>query len=147
MRSSIGILAFIGFGAVAVAFADPSATETATTATAAPAAKATAAAPAQPAAASTPATSSATPAAPKVAAPAASTSAAEEERERHFLSEGYRPEMRNGEKVFCRREETLGSRLRPTKMCASALQLTETERQAKSSMDGSVMQHSNPTGK
>ncbi|HET9331778.1 MAG TPA: hypothetical protein VFO23_14730 [Steroidobacteraceae bacterium] len=143
MRSSIGILAFIGFGAVSVAFADPSATETATTATAAPAAQATATAPAQPAAPAT----SATPAAPKVAAPAASTSAAEEERERHFLSEGYRLEMRNGEKVFCRREEMLGSRLGAQKVCASALQLTETERQAKASMDGSVMQHSNPTGK
>ena len=142
MRSSIGILAFIGFGAVSVAFADPSATETATTATAAPAAQATATAPAQPAA---PATSP-TPAAPKVAAPAASTSAAEEERERHFLSEGYRLEMRNGEKVFCRREEMLGSRLGAQKVCASALQLTETERQAKASMDGSIMQHSNPTG-
>ncbi len=142
MRSSIGILAFIGFGAVAVAFADPSATETATTATATPAAQATATAPAQPAAPAT----SATPAAPKVAAPAASTSAAEEERERHFLSEGYRLEMRNGEKVFCRREEMLGSRLGAQKVCASALQLTETERQAKASMDGSIMQHSNPTG-
>lgn len=146
MRSSIGILAFIGLGAVAVAFADPSATETATTATAAPTAQASAAAPAQPAAASTPA-SSATPAAPKVAAPAASTSAAEEERERHFLSEGYRLEMRNGEKMFCRREEVLGSRLGAQKVCASALQLTETERQAKASMDGSVMQHANPTGR
>ncbi len=142
MRSSIGILAFIGFGAVAVAFADPSATETATTATATPAAQATATAAAQPAAPAT----SATPAAPKVAAPAASTSAAEEERERHFLSEGYRLEMRNGEKVFCRREEMLGSRLGAQKVCASALQLTETERQAKASMDGSIMQHSNPTG-
>ena len=142
MRSSIGLLAFIGFGAVSVAFADPSATETATTATAVPAAQA---APAQPAA-STPATS-ATPAAPKAAAAAASTSSAEEERERHFLSEGYRLEMRNGEKVFCRREEMLGSRLGAQKVCASALQLTETERQAKASVDGSTMQHSNPTGR
>ena len=143
MRSSIGTLAFIGFGAVSVAFADPSATETATTATAAPAAQASVTTPAQPAAASTPAT----PAAPKVAAPAASTSAAEEEREHHFLSEGYRLEMRNGDKVFCRREEVLGSRLGAQKVCASALQLTETERQAKASMDGSVTQHSNPSGK
>jgi len=145
MRSSIGILAFIGFGAVSAALADPSAPATATTATAAPAAAAPATAPAQPAAA-TPA-SSPTPAAPKAAAAASSTSSAEEEREHHFLSEGYRLEMRNGEKVFCRREETLGSRLGAQKVCSSALQLTETERQAKASVDGSVMQHSNPTGR
>ena len=143
MRSSIGLLMFIGFGAVSVVFADPPASQTAATATAAPTAQA--AAPTQPAASSTPATG-ATPAAPKAAAAEASASTGEDERERHFLSEGYRLEMRNGDKVFCRREEVLGSRLGAQKVCSSAQQLTETERQARAAVTHSNMGQTSPGG-
>ena len=136
MRSSIGLLAFIGLGAVSVALADPPASQTATTATAAPSAQA---APNTPAAA-------ATPSAPKTAAADSSTSSGQDERERHFLSEGYRLEMRNGEKVFCRREEVLGSRLGAQKVCSSPQQLTETERQARAAVTHSNMNQTNPTG-
>ena len=88
------------------------------------------------------------------AAPAAQTTnsepAAEQatalEREKHFLAEGYKMEMRHGEKVFCRREEMLGSRLNAQKVCSTAEQLTRTETEAQASVTRSMMQQSNPTG-
>jgi hypothetical protein len=67
--------------------------------------------------------------------------------EKRFLSEGYKLEMHHGEKVFCRREDLLGSRLGAQKVCSTAQQLTATERQAKASVDHSMMQQSNPTGR
>jgi len=51
--------------------------------------------------------------------------------EKHFLSEGYKIEMHNGEKYFCRREEQLGSRLGGSKQCSTAQQLTWTEDDAR----------------
>ena len=88
------------------------------------------------------------------AAPAAQTTnsepAAEQaaalEREKHFVAEGYKMEMRHGEKVFCRREEMLGSRLNAQKVCSTAEQLTRTETEAQASVTRSMMQQSNPTG-
>jgi hypothetical protein len=67
--------------------------------------------------------------------------------DKHFLSEGYKMEMHHGEKVFCRREDVLGSRLGAQKVCSTAQQLTATERQAKASVDRSMMQQNNPTGR
>ena len=137
----IGILACIGLGAVSVAGAD------APNPPAAPAAALTPAAPATPTSTAT-APAPTTSAAPvKAAAPAETlASSGDDERERHFLAEGYKLEMRNGEKVFCRREEVLGSRLGAQKVCSSALQLTETERQARDSVSRSMMQQNNPGG-
>ena len=80
-----------------------------------------------PAAPATPASTAAapapaTPAAPvKAAAPAETlASSGDDERERHFLAEGYKLEMRNGEKVFCCREE--GKRKETEARCFRALQ-------------------------
>jgi hypothetical protein len=67
--------------------------------------------------------------------------------EKHFLSEGYKLEMHNGEKMFCRREEQLGSRLGGQKVCSTAQQLQETERQAQASVDKNMMQQNNPAGR
>ncbi len=68
-------------------------------------------------------------------------------QEKHFLAEGYKMEMRNGEKVFCRREEELGSRLGAHKVCGTGLQLQNIERESQDSVNRSMMQQNNPSGK
>jgi hypothetical protein len=144
MRFVVGVLACMGVGGLALA--DP--------AIPAPAPAPTSTAPS----ASTSAASTPAPAAPAPASPAAvivtapaTTAAAKtpeiDQVDKHFLSEGYKMEMHHGEKVFCRREEVLGSRLGAQKVCSTALQLTETERQAKASVDKSMMQQNNPMGR
>ena len=39
--------------------------------------------------------------------------------EKNLLRQGYRLEVRNGEKLFCRSEDTLGSRLHEHKVCGT----------------------------
>jgi hypothetical protein len=102
-----------------------------------------------------------TPAPPQTAAPATSGPAAaapkstvvvqgEHEQdvlERHFQSEGYKEEMHNGEKLFCRREDTLGSHLGSRKVCSTAQQLQATEREAQSAYQRGQTHQNNPSGK
>jgi hypothetical protein len=50
--------------------------------------------------------------------------------EQQLISRGYKLEVRNGEKWFCRREQMLGSRLNEVKHCGTASMLAEsTQRQ------------------
>jgi len=108
MRIAVGLLACLGAAALTSALADPS-TETAPAATAAPASPA----------AATPA-----PAADSAAATQVITAKAELDRDTaHFVAEGYKPEMRNGTKVWCRREGELGSRLGGQKVCGTPQEL------------------------
>jgi hypothetical protein len=68
--------------------------------------------------------------------------------EKHFLAEGYKAEMHNGEKVFCRREEPqVGSRLGAPKVCGTAQQLQSTEREAQAAFQRGQSQQNNPSGK
>jgi hypothetical protein len=142
MRFVIGALACMTVGGTSLALADPSTTASAPSPPSVPSA------PSAPAAAA-PTPAPATPAAPATpqAAPAAAKTPEVDQVDKHFLSEGYRMEMHNGEKVFCRREDVLGSRLGAQKVCSTAQQLTATERQAKASVDRSMMQQRNPTGR
>jgi hypothetical protein len=116
MLCRVGILACISFGGISLAVADPPATLEAQATTSSPA-PAKASAPAAP----TAATPAQTPAAPADA----------DMQEKHFLAEGYKVEMRHGEKYFCRREDVLGSRLGGQKNCSTAQQLAQNEAEAK----------------
>lgn len=90
-----GVLACLGAGAISLALADPPAAQPAAT-PAAPAADAA-----------------------KATAP---TAAAQEmdQLEKHFRAQGYVVRMKDGEKLFCKREEVLGSRLSAGMKCATA---------------------------
>jgi hypothetical protein len=66
--------------------------------------------------------------------------------ERHFQSEGYKEEMLNGEKVFCRREDRMGSRLGSRKVCSTAQQLQATEQEAQSAYQSGQTHQTNPSG-
>ena len=159
MRFVVGALACMAVGGISLALADPSTTASPPSPPSAPSAPSApaAAAPTAQAAPATPASTTPAPAAhaASAAAPAQDNKPAVivqgtpefDTVQKHFLAEGYKLEMRNGEKVFCRREEQLGSRLGGQKVCSTALQLMVTERQAQASVDKSMMQQNNPSGK
>jgi hypothetical protein len=96
---------------------------------------ATPAAPAAPAATST-TSQPATPAASSSAASAAKTPTATEQEqaalEKQLVNAGYTPEMHNGTKVFCRRDEEIGSRLGSRhKTCGTAEELAIIQQQTR----------------
>ena len=129
MRLILGALACVGIGGLSVALADaPTSSATSPPAAAAPTATAATS------------TASVTASTDKPAAPDTSVD------EKHFLAEGYKLEMRHGEKYFCRSEEVFGSRLGSGKVCSTAQQLTETERDARATVDRNMMQQHNPKG-
>jgi hypothetical protein len=131
MRITAVALISIGIGAATIVVADPQDASTP-------------APPQAPAPAATAPTSTAAAAAPK------STVVVQGEQdvlERHFQSEGYKEEMRNGEKVFCRREDEMGSRLGSRKVCSTAQQLQATEREAQSAYQRGQTHQNNPSGK
>jgi hypothetical protein len=147
MRLWSGVLALIGVGSIALAVADPPSAPAASSTPVAPAANA---APATPAASTAPAAAPATPAA-AAAAPATSvTVSAQEESqmERHFRSEGYTVEMHNGQKMYCRKEQVLGSRLGgSSKTCTTEDQLKMNESQAQSDLSRTQHQWAGTSGK
>jgi pyruvate/2-oxoglutarate dehydrogenase complex dihydrolipoamide acyltransferase (E2) component len=103
-RPIAAVLALISACGVSVAFADPPAAPEATPAAAAPVAPATSAPAASPAAA------------PAKAAPAKETDA---QLEKRLTNSGYKARMRNGTKVWCKREEELGSHLNVQEVCGT----------------------------
>lgn len=120
MRVFTGVMACVGIGAVSIALADPA--EAPKSSAPAAVTEARTSVPASPSTAAAPAT----PAAPAVTITAA-TPDAQEQLERHFLSEGYKSEMHGSQKVFCRREDTIGTRLGASKNCGTVDQLKQQE--------------------
>ena len=150
MRFVVSVLASLGVGAISVALADPPASSPPRT-IAAPAADAPAAAPAADAPAATPAASppaaaTSTPAA-KAATAAPATAPTIDQYEKHFLAEGYKLEMHNGRKLFCRSEEILGSHLGGQKVCATLEQLKATETGHREQIEKWQRTGAAPTGK
>jgi len=110
------MLTLLGAGLLPVALADPPADPGVTApaaATAAPAATSTSSSPA--AAASSTAVASSSPA-PTAAASVGESDAALEKR---LTNSGYKSRMRNGQKVWCKREGELGSRLGGQEVCGT----------------------------
>jgi hypothetical protein len=142
MRLVIGTLACLSAGAISVAVADPpSSAATPATSPAPPEAPASASSPASPPQESKPA----------AAADGKSTvvvqgAAEQDPLEKHFLAEGYRIEMHNGERLLCRREEELGSRLAGRMVCSTPQQLNQTEQEAKAAYQRGQSQQTNPKG-
>ncbi len=149
MRLFSGVLAcvFIGAGSVALA-EDPPPSTTNNSASTAPAAAAPSAAPATTPDSPAP-VAGATKSAVTVTAAATPPAAPEvDQTDRHFLAEGYKMQMRNGQKVFCRREEQLGSRLGGAMTCNSAEELKQIETQAHATVERAQNQQSTgPTGR
>jgi hypothetical protein len=136
-RSLVALLGLLGICGISVTLADPPASPSA----AVPAATPASAAP------STPVTNANAASAAKpeanAAADAAAAAAAEEKR---LLADGYKPEMRNGTKVWCRREQELGSRLGGQKVCGTAQELKLVVQQNKDLVERIQKTQHNPTG-
>ncbi len=148
MRLVLRVLACVFIGTVSMAWAeDPPPDATNNSAAAAPAASAPAAsAPtaAAPAAAANAPKSSVTVTAAATPPPAPEV----DPTDRHFLSEGYRIQMQNGQKVFCRREDQLGSRLGGVMRCSPGEELKQIETQAHATVERAQNQQaSGPTGR
>lgn len=141
MRFAVGLLACLGAGALTSALADPQIeAQAAPAAAAAPAASVPApAAPAQAPA------SDATAGAQAEAVQAATARAQLDKDTQHFLAEGYKPEMRSGEQIYCKKETALGSRLTPVKNCGTIEQLKLNEQKTKSGVYDAQRQQLNPT--
>jgi len=128
MRLVVGVMTCIGLAGAGLAWADPPAS-------------------AAPAAANAPA-SAAPPPTASASAPVVVESTQEfSNLEKHFLAEGYKIEMHNGEKYFCRREEKLGTRLGGEKICGTAQQLQASERAAQAAYQQGQSHQNNPSGK
>ena len=97
MRFAATVLACLGVGAASGALGDP---------------------PASPPATAPPATTPSS--APQTPAPAKPAVDPEEKR---LIAQGYRAKMRHGEKVFCRTEPELGSRLGGKEICGTVADL------------------------
>ena len=122
MRCVTGLLAVVCAGGLSLALADPPTTD--------PAASTppTQVEPASPALPATPNAAPVTPAQAVPATPAAPTAATHTEQlEKQLRAQGYAVQMRNGDRVFCRREVPLGSHLPTALNCLTA---DEAERMA-----------------
>jgi hypothetical protein len=140
MRFDILALAFLGVGSLAVAAADP-APATPPERAPAPAAVVTDSVPAS--------TSAPTGVpAPRASSPAASPTAASElsTAEQRLISLGYKPQMRNGEKIYCRREAALGSRISASQHCGTVVELATTTQAGKDYLEKTQRSQLNPVG-
>jgi hypothetical protein len=91
------------------------------------------------------ATPSSTPA--QASASTAAPPAATDPREKMLKLKGYRLEVHNGERTFCRREEVLGSRLGGRKVCGTVEQLEDREHLSREIIEKAQQMQANPVGK
>jgi len=135
LRQIVTILVCLGFGTVplSLALADPpappnSAETKATSSTAAPATA---------------------PAAASAAAPAGQPAASPSDvdpREKLLLRMGFKPRMQNGQKLFCKREQTLGSRVEGTMQCGTVDHWVNQFQLSREAVDQTQRYGTNPTG-
>lgn len=133
MRFLVAILATLAATSLTPCLADPPASTAAAASQPAPAATP---APAAASTTSRPATPAAPTAASSSAASTAKAATANEEQqaaeEKQLLVQGYTAEMHNGTKVWCKREEEIGSRLGSRhKTCGTADELSIAQQQAR----------------
>lgn len=135
MRLLCAILACLGAASLTPCFADPPASAAAAASQPATSATQAAATPASAPAEAAPATSQSAAAATKTASsPAAAAATAAQTldaEEKQLRDEGYVAEMHNGTKLWCRREEEIGSRLGSRqKVCGTVEELSLRQREA-----------------
>ena len=146
MRIAVGLLACLGAGALTSALADPQIEAQAATAVPAATAAPAGSAPATPAQAAAPdaAAASQAAAAQAEAAKAAAAKVQLDKETQHFVAQGYRPEIRGGEQVYCKKETALGSRLSPVKYCGTIEELRLAEDRAKQGVSNAQRQQQTP---
>jgi hypothetical protein len=141
LRQIVTVLAWIGLGTVPLSLADP------------PAPNSTAAAASSPSSSAQPPnsaetkekSSTASTAAVPAGQPAASPSDVDP-REKLLLRMGFRARMQNGQKLFCKREQQLGSRVEGTMFCGTVDHLVNEFRLSREAIDQTQRYGTNPQG-
>jgi hypothetical protein len=160
LKLALAVLICLGAGPMARAdtpppppAAVPGPTSTAAAATPDAAASPSEKAPAPPQGA--PASSSAAPStastageSPKPAAAAESPkpAAAADPRVKQLLAQGYRPQMQNGQTLYCRTQEVIGSRLASKRVCGTVDELQSREQNYKDAAQSAQQHQLNPLG-
>jgi hypothetical protein len=148
MRSDVFALAFLSVVVPRLAAADPAPTSQ-------PERAATPAAVVTDSASPAPQAASQSPALPPASSPAASQPAATKTApapplsadEQRLINQGYKPQMRNGEKVYCRREAELGSRIGGVEHCGTVAQLKTATQDGRDYAEKAQRTQNNPMGK
>jgi hypothetical protein len=113
-RPVVVVLALLGGGGMSVALGDPPAAADTPPSATAPATSATSTAAVTP-----PSDANASTAASAKTASAAQAAADNEALEKRLTNSGYKSKMRNGTKVWCKKQEEIGSRLGAQEVCAT----------------------------
>ena len=141
LRQIVTVLAWIGLGTVPLSLADPPAPNTT-----APAASSTSSSTQPPTSAETKEMSpTASPAAVPVGPPAAPPSDTDP-REKLLLRMGFKPRMQNGQKLFCKREQQLGSRVEGTMLCGTVDHWVNQFQLSREAVDQNQRYGTNPQG-
>ena len=142
MRQIAAALALIGFGTIPLSLADPPAPNTTTVAT--PSSTDSSTHPSDsPETKETSSTASpaAAPAGPQAASPSDT-----DPREKLLLRMGFKPRMQNGQKLFCKREQELGSRVEGTMLCGTVDHLVNQLQLSREAVDQTQRHQTNPQG-
>ena len=83
-------------------------------------------------------------ASPPASTPETSESVAAAKMDQHLRSEGYTVQVRNGEKLYCKRIEAIGSRLSASTQCAPAMDIIVRERQVQDDQQKRQLMSSQP---
>jgi len=143
-RLLVVALALLGTCVVSVVVADPPAAPAASPAPASSTSVAPSATTAAPASNTAAAAAVKPPVTVSATAEADAAQAAEEKR---LLAAGYKPEMRNGTKYWCRTEQELGSNLRGHKVCGTAQEIKGYAHDSQESVEQAQRRQINPTGR
>jgi hypothetical protein len=147
MRFDILVLAFLGVGSLTLTAAADPAPATQPERAAAPAAAVTDSAPhATSAATGVPAPPSASSPAPSAPGASKATAPQLSVDEQRLINLGYKPkpELRNGEKIYCRREAALGSRIPAGQHCGTVAELATTTREGREGLEKTQRNGVNP---
>jgi hypothetical protein len=139
MRFDIVALAVLGLGSLAPAVAADAPPTTEPERAATPAAAVDASASPAPSTATKVSATTPSAASPAASPPAATQAAAPElsPAESHLIDLGYKPQMRNGEKVYCRREAPMGSRISSGQHCGTVAELATTTQEGRQGLERS----------
>ena len=145
MRQIATVLAWIGLGTIPLSLADPPAPNSTLDTASTPSSSTHPSSPAETKETSSAVSAAASPAAAPAGVPAASPSDADP-REKLLLRMGFRPRMQNGQKLFCKREQQLGSRVEGTMFCGTVDHLVNEFRLSREAIDQTQRYGTNPQG-
>lgn len=140
MRQIVTVFSWIAFGTIPLSIANPPAPNTTADT---PSSTSSSTRPSDSAAGKETSSTPSSAAAP--AAPPANSPSDTDPREKLLLRMGFRPRMQNGQKLFCKREQELGSRVEGTMLCGTLDHWVNQFQLSREAVDQSQRYGTNPT--